>query len=52
MSVYPPLVDFEHNSILLFFINATVELTSDLSVFSLWGTHPEGAVKRTEIFFS
>lgn len=52
MSVYPPLVDFEHNSVLLFFINATVELTPNLSVFSPWGTQPEEAVKRTGIFFS
>lgn len=52
MLVYPPLVDFEHNSVLLFFINATVELTPNLSVFSPWGTQPEEAVKRTGIFFS
>lgn len=51
MSVYPPLVDFEHSSVLLFFINASVELTPNLSVFSLWGTQPEKAVKKNWDFF-
>ena len=47
--VYPPCADCEYNSFLIFSIIGTVELTPNSSVFALWGTQPEEAVKRIGI---